>query len=62
MDIAAISMSLSANSVSSQASVSILKKSMDGQEQAAVQMLNSLAAANPTTPPMPQGQHIDVYA
>ena len=62
MDIAAASMSLSMNSVASQASVSVLKKAMVGQEQAAVQMLNSLAEANPATPPMPQGQHIDVYA
>ena len=60
MDIAAASMSLSMMNVGNQASVAILKKAMDAQSQTAEAMIQDLARAVPA-PPMPAGQHLDVY-
>lgn len=54
--IAAQSMSMSAAQFAQQYSISVAKKAMENQEQAAQQILEML----PPTPPM--GQNIDVYA
>ncbi len=54
--IAAQSVSMSAAEFSQQYAISVTKKAMDSQEQAAQALLEML----PPTPPM--GQYIDVYA
>ena len=59
MDIAALSMGLSRNSVANQASVSIMKKVMDTQTQSAQALIQNMSAA---TSAAPSNHKIDVYA
>ncbi len=53
--IAATAMSMSAAQLSQQYSISVMKKSMEGEQQAAQQLLDML-------PQDPTGYQIDVYA
>ena len=59
MDIATASMGMSMNALQNQVSISVLKKSMDGEEQIAQNMIESLKSSAP--PPLPAGRKLDMY-